>query len=271
VSELLHITRGKIRKRYADIATSGATSCCASSTCCSGTPGEKADATQAALAAGYTVEELATLPEGANMGLSCGNPLVLASIGEGEVVLDLGSGGGLDVFLAGQIVGAGGRVIGVDMTPEMVTKARNNVATYTERTGLNNVEFRLGEIEHLPVADESVDVIISNCVVNLSLDKAAVFRECFRVLKPGGRLSISDIVADRPLPESMRTDDDLVCGCIGGAASVDEIRSWLENSGFQDIRVEIDEKSRELISRWAPGSGIENSVASAIIRGRKPE
>jgi SAM-dependent methyltransferase len=204
------------------------------------------------------------------MGLSCGNPLVLASLREGEVVLDLGSGGGFDVFLAGQIVGAGGQVIGVDMTPEMVSKARGNIGSYTERTGLRNVEFRLGEIEHLPVADESVDVIISNCVLNLSSEKAAVLNECFRVLRPGGRLAISDIVADKSLPENMKVDEDLVCGCIGGAASVDEIRGLLTDSGFEGVRVDLKEESRELISQWVPGSGAENYVVSASVRAVRP-
>jgi SAM-dependent methyltransferase len=253
-----------VREAYGKIAKSGG-SCCDASCSCSGSK------EGAAVAMGYSARELATLPDGANMGLSCGNPLVSASLREGEIVLDLGSGGGFDVFLAGQIVGAGGHVIGVDMTPEMLAKARRNIEAYRKRSGLNNVEFRLGEIEHLPVADASVDAIISNCVVNLSPAKLSVFTECFRVLRPNGRLAISDVVATRPLPELLRADESLVCGCIGGAASAEEIQGWLEKAGFQDVRIEINEGSRELISQWAPGSGAENYVASALIHAVRPE
>ncbi|MCX7012275.1 MAG: arsenite methyltransferase [Candidatus Sumerlaeota bacterium] len=257
-------TRAAVRERYGRIAQREG-SCCASSSCCG-----VGAADQAAVAMGYDAADLATLPAGANMGLSCGNPLALASLKPGEVVLDLGSGGGFDVFLAGQKVGPTGRAIGVDMTPEMLAKARRNIAAYRERTGWDNVEFRLGEIEHLPVADSGVDVIISNCVINLSPDKPAVFREAFRILRSGGRLAISDVVATAPLPESMRSDKGLVCGCIGGAATIDELRGWLEEIGFERIRIEPREESRLMVSQWAPGSGAEQYVVSAWIEAIRP-
>lgn len=253
--------RAAVQDRYGKIAKQGG-SCCGGGYSCS--------SEDAAVAMGYSTDELQALPEGANLGLSCGNPLLLASLKPGEVVVDLGSGAGFDAFLAGPYVGATGRVIGVDMTPDMLSKARGNIGAYRERTGLDNVEFRMGEIEHLPVADASVDVIISNCVVNLSTDKPSVFREAFRVLRPGGRLAISDVVASKPLPASMRSDDGLVCGCIGGAASVDEIKAWLGEIGFENIRVNTREESREQIAQWAPGSRAEEYVVSALIEAVRP-
>ncbi len=189
--------RESVRKGYGEIAQAGS-SCCASSCCGAPQPEKLAESI------GYAKKELAALPKGANMGLSCGNPTAIAALRPGEVVLDLGCGGGFDCFIAGQKVGRKGRVIGVDMTPEMIAKARKNIAAYTRRTRLNNVEFRLGEIEHLPVADASVDVVISNCVINLSPDKPQVWREIARVLKPGGRVAVSDLALLRPLPESVR-------------------------------------------------------------------
>ena len=210
--------------------------------------------------------QLTAVPEGANMGLGCGNPHAIAALKEGETVLDLGSGGGFDCFLAARAVGETGRVIGVDVTPEMVSKARQNGAG----AGFRNVEFRLGEMENLPVADASVDVIISNCVINLSPEKPQVFREALRVLKPGGRLAISDVVATAQLPDEMKEDLALYAGCIAGAASVDELVDMLREAGFTDIRIQPKDESREFIRDWAPGMKVEDFVVSATIEAAKP-
>jgi len=215
---------------------------------------------------GYSEDELAGVPEGSDMGLGCGNPQAIAALKPGETVLDLGSGGGFDCFLAARQVGEAGRVIGVDMTPEMIRKARANART----GGYANVEFRLGEIEHLPVADRSVDAIISNCVINLSPDKPAVFRDAFRVLKPGGRLAIADIVATAAIPEDARKDLALISGCVGGAAPIDEIETYLREAGFRDIRIQPKDSSREFIREWAPGRRAEDYVISATIEAVKP-
>jgi arsenite methyltransferase len=222
--------REAVREGYGKIAKAGGT--CGSGSCC----GSRA-AEQVARVVGYSEAELATLPEGANMGLSCGNPTAVASLRAGEVVLDLGSGGGFDVFIAGQKVGATGRVIGVDMTPDMVSKARHGVTAYQQRTGLDNVEFRLGEIEHLPVADASVDVVISNCVLNLSPDKPQVWREIGRVLKPGGRVAISDLALLKPLPEEIRNMVESLIGCVAGAVPVDQTRTMAEAAGLVNIQL----------------------------------
>ena len=216
---------------------------------------------------GYSEAELAAVPDGANLGLGCGNPQAIAAMRPGEVVVDLGSGAGFDCFLAARQVGDAGRVIGVDMTHEMLKKARDNAA----RIGAANVEFRLGELEHLPVADNTADVMISNCVINLVPDKAQVFREAFRVLKPGGRLAISDIVNTAPLSSELQADPALLCGCIAGAAPAERIEDWLARAGFVDVRVTPKPESRELIKTWAPGRGIENYVVSAIVEARKPK
>ncbi len=200
------------------------------------------------------------------MGLGCGNPQAIASLQPGEVVLDLGSGGGLDCFLAAKAVGPDGRVIGVDMTHEMVSRARENAA----KTELTNVEFRLGEIEHLPVADGSVDVIISNCVVNLSPEKSKVFKEAFRVLKPGGRLAIFDIVATTELPDEMKQNFKLYSGCVAGARPIDELKSILQEAGFADISIKPIEESRETIRQWFKDSRIEDFIVSATIEAIKP-
>ncbi len=199
-----------------------------------------------------------TVPEGANMGLGCGNPRAIAALRAGETVLDLGAGGGFDCFLAAKQVGEAGRVIGVDMTADMVSKARANAA----KLGAKNIEFRLGEIEHLPLPDGEVDVILSNCVIKPSPDKGAVFREAFRVLKPGGRLAISDVVATAPLPESFVKDVLAFTGCVAGAATVDAVQELLLAAGFEDVRVDVKEESRTFIRDWLPGSGAEKYIAS---------
>jgi len=215
---------------------------------------------------GYSEAELAAVPDGANLGLGCGNPQAIAALKPGEIVLDLGSGAGFDCFLAARQVGATGRVIGVDMTHEMMKKARQNAA----KISATNVEFRLGELEHLPVADSTADAILSNCVINLVPDKAQVFREAFRVLKPGGRLAISDVVNTAPLTPELQADTALLCGCIAGAAPVEGIERGLAQAGFVDVRVTPQPESRELVASWAPGRGIESFVASANVEARKP-
>ncbi len=223
--------RKTVRKGYARIALSSESCCSKKSRCGSSsrTPGELARQI------GYATEELATLPDGANMGLSCGNPGAIAALKPGEVVLDLGSGGGFDVFIAGRKVGASGRVIGVDMTAEMLARARANSSEYRKLTGLDNVEFRLGEIEHLPVADASVDVVISNCVINLSPDKPEVWREIARVLKPGGRVAVSDLALLRPLPHAVREMVEAMVGCIAGAVLVSETERMAREAGLIEI------------------------------------
>ena len=215
---------------------------------------------------GYSEAELSAVPDGANLGLGCGNPQAIAAMRPGEIVIDLGSGAGFDCFLAARQVGDSGRVIGVDMTHEMLKKARDNAA----RIGAGNVEFRLGELEHLPVADNTADVVISNCVINLVPDKEQVFREAYRVLKPGGRLAVSDIVNIAPLPAELRSDPALLCGCVAGAVSAERVENWLASAGFVDIRVTPKPESRELIQSWAPGKNIENHIVSAMVEARKP-
>jgi len=229
--------RDQIRSDYASIAkTSNASektgSCCSAGAC--GVT-ESIDPDVLAEQIGYSREELEALPADANMGLSCGNPNVIANLREGETVLDLGSGGGFDLFLAGPKVGKTGLAIGVDMTGEMISKARSNLEHYTKTTGLSNVEFRLGEIEHLPVADNSVDVVMSNCVLNLSLDKQGVWDEIARVLKPGGRVAISDIALYEPLPESVKAIIESWAGCIAGAAMIEDLRAQMTKAGLSGI------------------------------------
>lgn len=254
------VLRESVRNRYGSIASAGG-SCCGASSCCGATP----DLVEHAEKLGYAIDEMGGLPQGADMGLGCGNPHAIANLKEGETVLDLGSGGGLDCFLASPRVGPSGRVIGIDMTPEMVQKARANARD----GGYTNVEFRLGEIEHLPVADSSVDVILSNCVINLSPDKESVFKEAFRVLKLGGRLAISDVVAVKPLPAGVKQDPDTYCGCVGGAAAVNDIERMLFDSGFAEVRVDVKEDSAKLIADWFPGTGYEEWVRSALITAVK--
>jgi SAM-dependent methyltransferase len=258
-----------VRARYGGIAEAvGTTSCCApagsSSSCCGDiAPGTPADKSRQM---GYSEVELAAVPDGANLGLGCGNPQAIAALRPGEVVVDLGSGAGFDCFLAARQVGPTGRVIGIDMTHEMRKKARENAA----KINAANVEFRLGELEYLPVADNTADAILSNCVINLVPDKAQVFREAFRVLKPGGRLAISDVVNTAPLSPELQADPALLCGCIAGAAPVERIESWLAQAGFIDVQVTPQPESRELVASWAPGRGIEDFVASASVEARKP-
>jgi SAM-dependent methyltransferase len=215
---------------------------------------------------GYTDADLAAVPDAADLGLGCGNPQAIAGLRPGERVLDLGSGGGFDAFLAARQVGSTGRVIGVDMTPEMIALARANAA----KVGLDYVEFRLGDIEHLPVDDASVDAIMSNCVINLAPDKPAVFREAFRVLAPGGRLAISDMVAVGDLPAAIANDPAAYTGCIAGAAPIAELERMIADAGFQRVRVSVQAQSRALVEEWSPGSGAEEGVASALIEAVKP-
>jgi arsenite methyltransferase len=261
--------RERVRAGYAEVARAGgagrASGCCSSPSCC-GSVATGAD--QLAQKIGYNEAELATLPDGANMGLSCGNPTALASLRSGEVVLDLGSGGGFDCFLAGPRVGSSGRVIGVDMTPEMLSKARGNVASYRARTGLDNVEFRLGEIEHLPAADGSVDVIISNCVINLSPDKPQVWREIARVLKPGGRVAVSDLALLRPLPEAVRGMVEALVGCIAGAVLVSDTERFARAAGLVDIRLE--QKPDYVASMTSFRDPLYQKIAAALPAGTSP-
>ncbi|MBI5558421.1 MAG: arsenite methyltransferase [Deltaproteobacteria bacterium] len=254
--------RTAVLKRYEAVALSDKQGCgCGAQSCC--TPQSSAPELSAQL--GYSAEEMSNVPEGANIGLGCGNPQAIANLRRGETVVDLGSGGGFDCFLAALQVGEEGHVIGIDMTPTMISRARENLLN----TPHKNVEFRLGEIEYLPVADNTADIIISNCVINLSPDKKQVFREAYRVLKPDGRLAVSDVVATRAFPEELKRDLDKHAGCVGGAALVDDLRLMLAAAGFTDIRITLKAGSREFIKNWFPGSGLENYVASAAIEAVK--
>ncbi|WP_027084613.1 arsenite methyltransferase [Cohnella panacarvi] len=256
--------RQHVRNRYKQIAMQGASEegCCGPSSGCCDTHSE-ANAVSSVL--GYSDAELGDVPSGANLGLGCGNPQAIASLRGGEVVLDLGSGGGFDCFLASRQVGETGQVIGVDMTPEMISRARSNAANGSYR----NTEFRLGEIEHLPVADNSVDVIISNCVINLSPNKPQVFNEAYRVLRPGGRLAISDVVATATMPEEWKSDPESLSACISGASTVDEMEQMLRAAGFRDIRIQPKDESRSFIKEWVPGASIDDYIVSATIQALK--
>ena len=256
--------RKAVREAYGKIGATDEKSggCCGPTPSCCGAEGP--EATSRTL--GYSEEEVRGVPEGANLGLGCGNPQAIAALAPGETVVDLGAGGGFDCFLAAKQVGDSGRVIGVDMTAEMVTRARANAV----KAGTTNVEFRLGEIEHLPVADGSVDVIISNCVINLSPDKPAVYRDAFRVLKPGGRLAISDVVATAELPDEAKSDLDSITGCVAGASLISEVEEMLADAGFVDVRVSSKDSSREIIRNWQPGGRLEDYIVSASIEARKP-
>ncbi len=257
--------RSAVRQKYGKVATAGSAGCgCSPSSCC-GT-GKQVTADDISRGLGYSEEDVSIAPEGANMGLGCGNPQAIASLQRGETVLDLGSGGGFDCFLAARAVGDTGHVIGVDMTPEMIAKSRMNA----EKAAVGNVDFRLGEMEHLPVADASVDVIISNCVINLSPEKENVFREAFRVLKSGGRLAISDVVAMAEMPDEIKDDIVSYTGCIAGASSIQALESVLSRTGFEKIQIRPKAESKAFIRDWMPGSRIEDYVASATIEAIKP-
>ena len=259
--------REAVRDRYGLIAREQSAGACCSPTggsACCGSPAASS-LSDASKLLGYGIEELNLVPEGANLGLGCGNPQAIAALQPGEAVLDLGSGGGFDCFLAARSVGPSGHVIGVDMTHDMLALARANAL----KGGYRNVEFRLGEIEHLPVADNSVDVILSNCVINLSPDKPQVLREAFRVLKSGGRLAVSDMVASGPIPASMKDDLELLSKCASGATPLNELHQILSDAGFQEIRIQPKAESRLFVKDWAPGTGIEDYILSATIEAVK--
>jgi SAM-dependent methyltransferase len=256
--------RKAVRDTYGQIAKSDTAGCgCGPSSCCGDV--KTPSAQDLSVRMGYSQDDVTAVPEGANMGLGCGNPQAIASLQPGETVLDLGSGGGFDCFLAAKAVGPDGHVIGVDMTPEMVGKARENAA----KSKTDNVEFRLGEIEHLPVADNSIDVIISNCVINLSPEKDEVFKEIFRALKPGGRLAVTDVVATAPLPDEVKKDLELYAGCVAGTSQIGEVESMLRQAGFTDIRVKPIDASKEMIRQWLQDRPVADFIVSATIEARK--
>ena len=259
--------RQKVRASYSQVAeASNSGDCCGETTSCCGVSSDDAINTLVSTRLGYSEDDLTAVPKGADMGLGCGNPRAIASIKVGETIVDLGSGGGFDCFLAAAETTEKGHVIGVDMTPTMISKARDNA----DRGKYNHVEFRLGEIENLPVADGSVDVIISNCVINLSPNKPRVFAETFRVLKAGGRLAISDVVASTELPDEMRQDLILYSGCMAGASLISDLKTILADCGFTDIKISPKDDSKEFIKDWAPGRGVEDYVLSASIEAIKP-
>ncbi len=258
--------RNVVRQNYKIIATLDNANCgCSSLSCCGGS--NDLTAADISIGLGYSDRDITSVPEGSNLGLGCGNPQAIASIKPGEVVLDLGSGGGFDCFLAAKQVGDLGHVIGIDMTAEMIFKARSN----SEKGGYKNVEFRLGEIENLPIDDDSIDVIISNCVINLSPDKPRVFAEAFRVLKPSGRLAISDVVAFADFPDDIRQNMTLYTGCIAGASPISEVEGMLQRAGFEKILVAPKDESRKFIYDWAPGFAITDYIISASIEAKKPK
>jgi len=248
-----------VKEGYAK-AVKQATSCCSSNSCCSGTSQAKI----ISKTVGYSDAEMNAVPEGANLGFGCGNPVALASLKEGDIVLDLGSGAGFDAFLAAQRVGKTGRVIGVDMTPEMIDKAKENA----QKGEYSNVEFRLGEIEKLPVGDNSIDVIISNCVINLSPDKEAVFKEGHRVLKSGGRLMVSDLVLTKELPSAIKKSVEAYVGCLAGAIKKDEYLKLITMAGFQDVKV-ISDSSYPVDAMFDNLKGAENTIASIKVSAVK--
>ena len=254
-----------IKTRYGEIANQGATTgCCGGTSACCGP--QATDTTQITEMLGYSESDASGSWEGANLGLGCGNPLAHAALQAGETVLDLGSGGGFDCFIARRQVTALGHVIGVDLTPAMIDLARTNA----KRLGYTYVEFIEGAIEDLPVADAAVDVVISNCVINLSLEKQQVFKEAFRVLKPGGRLAVADLLATAELPEEIRSDLRLLAGCVAGAEHVAVVEQLLVNAGFVGIQLKAKESSREIVATWVPGLDLSRYVASYVIQAEKP-
>jgi len=260
--------RQGVRDAYSEVANASNSGCSTGieSSCC-GVSDDGAINTLISTRLGYSENDLESVPDGADMGLGCGNPRAIASLKAGEVVVDLGSGGGFDCFLASQEVGHAGHIIGIDMTPDMLSKARNNAT----KGQFSNVEFRLGEIENLPVADNTADVIISNCVINLSPNKSQVFKETFRILKPGGRLAISDVVATIELPEEMRNDPMLIAGCMGNASLIEDLETMMSEAGFKDINIQPKDESKDFIRDWAPDHNITDYVVSASIEGVKTD
>ena len=261
--------RNTVRDFYANVAetVTGGCGCgqpAETTTCCAPTP--TPSTVETSIKVGYSESELSSVPKGANMGLGCGNPAAIAALKPGETVLDLGSGGGLDCFLAANAVGPTGHVIGVDMTPVMISKSRE----YAQQHGFEHVEFRLGEIENLPVADNTVDVILSNCVINLSPDKPRVYQEAFRVLKSGGRLAISDVVATAAIPDADRDNPLLYVECVAGAEFIDDLFVILRGAGFVDITIKPKDESREFIKEWSPEKNLQDFVVSAIVEAVKP-
>ncbi len=259
--------RNEVRKSYAKVAeaSNNNESCGIESSCC-GVSDDIDINTLNSLRLGYSNDDLENVPDGADMGLGCGNPRAIAGLSAGEIVVDLGSGGGFDAFLAAREVGENGKVIGIDMTPTMISKARNNA----EKANFENVEFRLGEIEFLPIADNTVDVIISNCVINLSPNKVQVFSDAYRILKSGGRLAISDVVASCEMPEEMKNDPALYAGCMAGASLIDELESYMQDAGFKKIKITPKDDSKDFIKDWAPGKNVTDYVLSAHIEAIKP-
>ncbi len=258
--------RNNVRDSYSKVAeANNQGDCCGTASSCCGVSDDEQINQLISTRLGYSEDDLKNVPDGADMGLGCGNPKAIAALQPGEVVVDLGSGGGFDAFLAANEVGKDGHVIGVDMTPEMISKARKNAA----KASYTNVEFRLGEIEHLPVADNSVDTIISNCVINLSPHKQQVFNDAYRILKPGGRLAISDVVSSTELPDEIKNDTQLYSACVSGASSIDELEDIMKQAGFKNISISPKDESREFIKDWAPGSKIEDYVVSAVIQAEK--
>lgn len=273
--------RATVREGYGRIARAEQSGCCGTSSSCCGPSGPD-QASALAQAIGYEEDDLGNLPEGANLGLSCGNPVALASLHPGEVVVDLGSGAGFDIFIAARKVGPSGRAIGVDMTPEMLSRARQSIPSFKEKSGLENVEFRLGEIEHLPLADNSVNVILSNCVLNLSPDKPQVWKEIHRVLRPGGRVSISDLALLQPLPPQVIGMVEALLGCVAGAVLVADTERMAREAGLENLRLETrngyieamtgweDPLYRKIVEALPPGAKVSDFITSLLVNAEKP-
>ena len=259
--------RNQVRESYAKVAeASNNNEACGIESSCCGVSDDLDINTLNSLRLGYSDDDLGNVPGGADMGLGCGNPRAIAGLSAGETVVDLGSGGGFDAFLASREVGDTGKVIGIDMTPTMISKARDNA----DKANFENVEFRLGEIEYLPIADNIVDVIISNCVINLSPNKAQVFNDAFRILKSGGRLAISDVVASCEMPEEMKNDPALYAGCMAGASLIEDLEVILKDAGFKEVKITPKDESKDFIKDWAPDTNVTDYVLSAHIEGIKP-